>query len=241
MNQDSKAIIYQAENGAIELKGDIANETVWASQKQLSQVFEVDVRTVNEHIKNIFSTGELDADPTIRKFRIVQKEGSREVSRSVDHYNLDMIISVGYRVNSKTATKFRKWATKALNQHITQGFTINPLRIEKNLDSFLQAVDKVRSIAFSNSGNSLTGADDVLSLVKSFAYTWFSLESFDEDNLSKTGLTRKDIQLEVDALYEAVAQFKTCLINTLIVFKINPIELIFNSCFSRRNIFLFVK
>ena len=87
----------------------------------------------------------------------------------------------------------------------------------------------------------MTGADDVLFLVKSFAYTWFSLESFDEDNLSKTGLTRKDIQLEVDALYEAVAQFKTSLINTLIVFKINPIELIFNSCFSRRNIFLFVK
>jgi death-on-curing family protein len=206
---NNKLIVYQAESGEIELKGDASNETIWITQKQLSQVFEVDVRTINEHIKNIFSTSELDENPTIRNFRIVQKEGSREVSRDIEHYNLDMIISVGYRVNSKTATKFRKWATQTLKQHITQGFTIKASRIEKNYASFMQAVDEVKTLT---SNNTLLKTDDVLALIKSFAHTWFSLESFDEDKLPKGGLTKQDIQLESSALYKAVAQLKQDLI-----------------------------
>lgn len=101
-------VIYQAKNGAIELRGDFEHENIWATQAQISEAFGVDVRTVNEHIKNIYKTKELDDKATIRKFRIVQKEGKREIEREVMHYNLDMIISVGYRVNSKTATEFRK-------------------------------------------------------------------------------------------------------------------------------------
>jgi len=147
MSMNNKLIVYQADNGAIELKGDIANETVWITQKQLSQVFEVDVRTINEHIKNIFSTSELDEDPVIRKFRITASDGKQY---NTNHYNLDMIISVGYRVNSKTATKFRKWATKTLNQHISQGFTINPSRIEQNYANFMQAVDEVKTVLEKN-------------------------------------------------------------------------------------------
>jgi len=133
MNHDSKnnLIIYQAENGAIQLRSDATAETIWASQKQLAEVFNVDVRTINEHIKNIFSEDELEENLTIRKFRIVQKEGTKEVSRNISHYNLDMIISVGYRVNSKVATKFRRWATQTLKQHITQGYTINQKMLDE--------------------------------------------------------------------------------------------------------------
>jgi len=140
-------IVYQTDDGAIGLKADAEQETVWATQKQLAEVFGVDVRTINEHIKNIFKTAELEEDSVIRKFRITAADGKMY---NTNHYNLDMIISVGYRVNSKTATKFRKWATQTLKQHITQGYTINPHRITKNYESFLHAVEEVKALAKDN-------------------------------------------------------------------------------------------
>jgi len=210
VNQENELVVYQTENGALELRTDLAEETVWVNQKQLSDVFGVDVRTISEHIKNIFKTNELEENSTIRNFRIVRKEGSRNVSRNIEHYNLDMIISVGYRVNSKTATKFRKWATQTLKQHITQGYTINPTRITQNYDAFMLAVDEMQQLS---SNKSLLETSDVLALIKSFAHTWFSLESYDEDKLPQTGLSHKDITLEASSLVKAVAQLKTTLIN----------------------------
>ncbi|XOU93862.1 MAG: virulence RhuM family protein [Candidatus Kerfeldbacteria bacterium] len=118
-------VIYQAKTGAIEFRGDFNLETIWASQKQIAEVFDVDVRTINEHLKNIYRTGELTDKATIRNFRIVQKEGKRYIERDVNLYNLDAIISVGYRVNSKHATQFRIWATKVLKQHMIDGYIIN--------------------------------------------------------------------------------------------------------------------
>src|SRR6266568_2712546 len=127
--QQNNMVIYQAKSGAIELRGDFDRDTIWASQAQIASAFGVDVRTVNEHIKNIYEADELKEGSTIRKFRIVQKQGNREVEREVNHYNLDLVLSVGYRVNSKTATKFRQWATKTLREHITRGYTLNRGRI----------------------------------------------------------------------------------------------------------------
>ena len=204
-NQPNEVMIYQAENGAIELKADAEQDTVWATQKQLAEVFGVNVRTVNEHIHNIFKTKELDKGSTIRKFRIVQIEGIRAIARQVDHYNLDMIISVGYRVNSKTATQFRKWATLTLKQHITQGYTINPVRVEKNLETFLHAVEEVKSLA---QNNAHLETNNVLALISAFAHTWFSLESYDEDTLPNRGLNHGVIVLEANSLYKAVAALK---------------------------------
>jgi len=209
VSEDNNLIIYQADDGAIALKADAEQETVWATQKQLAEVFGVDVRTINEHIKTIYKTDELDDVSTIRKFRIVRQEGKREVARNIDHYNLDMMISVGYRVNSKTATKFRKWATKTLRQHITQGYTINPRSIAQNYDTFLHAVEEVKALA---KDNRQLQTDDVLALVKAFAHTWFSLESYDEDNLPTQGCNRSGIQLEASELYKAVAVLKKNLI-----------------------------
>ena len=120
MNTEDKLVIYQAADGAIELPVDAKLETIWASQRQIAEVFGVNVRTVNEHLGNIFDTEELDRGSTVRKFRIVRIEGEREVEREIDHYNLDAIISVGYRVNSKNATAFRKWATKTLREDTGQ-------------------------------------------------------------------------------------------------------------------------
>ncbi|SHN90742.1 Putative DNA-binding protein in cluster with Type I restriction-modification system, partial [Bathymodiolus heckerae thiotrophic gill symbiont] len=205
----NKLIIYQADNGAIELKGDIENETAWASQKEMAEIFGVTTQNITIHLKQIFKDNELEEKATCKESLQVQKEGNRSVKRKIKEYNLDVMIAVGYRINSAIGTKFRKWATKTLKQHIIQGFTINPSRIEQNYTNFMQAVDEVKTLT---SNNTLLKTDDVLALIKSFAHTWFSLESFDEDKLPKGGLTKQDIQLESSALYEAVAQLKQGLI-----------------------------
>jgi len=208
MNHDSKnnLIIYQAENGAIQLRSDATAETIWASQKQLAEVFNVDVRTINEHIKNIFSEDELEENLTIRKFRIVQKEGTKEVSRNISHYNLDMIISVGYRVNSKVATKFRRWATQTLKQHITQGYTINQKMLDEKKDLYLQAINDIQKIA---SQGDLVSTNRVLDIIKSFSGTWFSLQSYDEGTTPNSGFTSSGLEIDIQELYADVASLKT--------------------------------
>ena len=113
----------------MELKVSVENETIWLTQKQLGELFNIEIHTINYHIKNIFKQKELIQNPTTRKIRIVQKEGNREVERDVEHYNLDMIISIGYRVNSITATKFRQWATSVLKNYIQNGYVINGEKI----------------------------------------------------------------------------------------------------------------
>jgi len=111
---EKSIIIYQPVEGQAGIDVRVESETVWLSQRQMGELFDVDVRTISEHLSNVFSSGELEKEATIRKFRIVRREGLRDVTRNVEHYNLDAIISVGYRVKSATATQFRIWATKRL-------------------------------------------------------------------------------------------------------------------------------
>ncbi|MDI6736516.1 MAG: RhuM family protein [bacterium] len=108
----------------------LEKETVWLTQKQMAELFNKGVSTINEHIKNIYKDGELEDMATIRNFRIVQKEGERKIERDVVFYNLDVIISVGYRVNSKQGTQFRIWATNVLKKHLVDGYTINEKRLK---------------------------------------------------------------------------------------------------------------
>ena len=132
MTEQNNFILYTDSNGAVKLNVFIEDETIWLSQKLMAELFEVDVRTISEHIQNIYKTQELDEMSTVRNFRIVQKEGTREVNREIAYYNLDMIIAVGYRVNSKIATQFRIWATQRLKEYILKGFTMDDERL-KNL------------------------------------------------------------------------------------------------------------
>lgn len=205
MKKDSRLIIYQAKSGAIELKGDLKTETIWATQKQLAQVFRVNIRTVSEHIKNIFKTKELKEISTVRKFRIVQTEGARQVSRKIDHYNLDMIIAVGYRINSKRATKFRQWATKTLKQHITQGYTINRHRIAGNYQTFLQTVEAVKKLVAKNSRLDISST---LDLIKAFASTWVSLKAYDQANLPTTGINKRQVKIAAKDLSRVLTKLK---------------------------------
>ncbi len=126
---EKEIVFYQTQSGALELKADVDTDTIWASQAQIAQAFGVTTENVIMHMKNIYATGELQKNRTTKKYLVVRLEGKRQVERQIDHYNLDMILSVGYRVNSKKATKFRQWATTTLKDHITKGFTINEVRI----------------------------------------------------------------------------------------------------------------
>ena len=131
-------VIYQAKDGAIELKGDLKKETIWATQAQMASVFGVNSQAITKHLKNIYKEAELNQKSTCSKMEQVQKEGGRNVNRSVEIYNLDAIISVGYRINSKIGTNFRRWATKTLREHIVKGYTINRKQIAKNYDKFFR-------------------------------------------------------------------------------------------------------
>lgn len=123
-------IIYQSEDGSGKLDVKLEDETVWLAQNQLVELFHSSKANVSEHIKNIFDEGELEEDSTVREFRTVRKEGNREVARTLKHYNLDMIISLGYRIQSKVATHFRRWATERLKEYIIKGFTMDDERLK---------------------------------------------------------------------------------------------------------------
>ncbi len=202
-------VIYQAKNGGIELRGDFGNETIWATQKQIAEVFGIERSVTTKHIKNIFKDKEVDKNSTSAIFAQVQKEGKREIKRQVEFYNLDIILAVGYRTNSAQAVKFRKWSNRILRQYIYQGYNMNPEIIGKNYDKFIKAVDDVKKLLPEN--NAVKTAD-ILELIKSFSGAWLSLESYDEDKFPIKGSTKKKVKIQADELYEAVAKFKKELI-----------------------------
>lgn len=146
--EQNQIVIYTGEDGQSRLEVKFQGETVWLTQAQLVDLFQSSKANISEHIKNIFLEGELDSDSTVRKFRTVQKEGNRDVMREVEHYNLDLIISLGYRVKSKIATQFRIWATQHLKEYITKGFTIDSEKL-KNLGGgnyWKELLDQIRDI-----------------------------------------------------------------------------------------------
>jgi hypothetical protein len=146
--EQNQIVIYTGEDGQSRLEVKFQGETVWLTQAQLVDLFQSSKANISEHIKNIFLEGELDSDSTVRKFRTVQKEGNRDVMREVKHYNLDLIISLGYRVKSKIATQFRIWATQHLKEYITKGFTIDSEKL-KNLGGgnyWKELLEQIRDI-----------------------------------------------------------------------------------------------
>ena len=147
---EGELILYRAANGAVKVEVLYQQQSFWLNQKKIAELFGVDLRTVNEHLQNIYHDGELQEKSTIRKFRIVQTEGKRRVSREIEFYNLDAIISVGYRVNSTQATQFRIWATQTLREFIIKGFVMDDERLKLNKrfgkDYFDELLDRIREI-----------------------------------------------------------------------------------------------
>ena len=201
----TNVVIYQAKNGQIEFRGDFERNTIWGSINQIGELFGVQKAAVSKHIKNIFNDKELDKKATVSILETVQMEGTRKVSRRIEYYNLDVILSVGYRVNSKQATQFRIWATRTLRRHLLEGYTINRKRIAENHGKFLQAVSDVKALLLT--GNAVK-AQDVLELVEAFAGTWFSLDAYDTQNFPKSGATKKEVSFTADELKQALHELK---------------------------------
>ena len=141
-------LIYQTDNGQTNIEVKIEDDTVWLTQQQMSELFQTSRTNVVEHIKHIYGEGELDEISTCRNFRQVRKEGNREVTRQIPHYNLDMIISLGYRIKSVIATRFRQWATKRLKEYMIKGFTIDDERLKGNGGGnyWKELLDRIRDI-----------------------------------------------------------------------------------------------
>lgn len=147
---ESNILLYSSDSGEVSVQVRYEDGTFWLTQKRMAELFSVDVRTVNEHLQNIFASSEMSEEGTIRKIRIVQMEGKRKVERNVTFYPLEAIIAVGYRVNSEQATHFRQWATKTLNTFITKGYVLDKKRLKQGEqfghDYFKELLEDIREI-----------------------------------------------------------------------------------------------
>jgi DNA ligase (NAD+) len=177
----SDVVIFKAKDGYVELKVNLSEETVWLTQKQLSDLFDKNVRTISEHINNIFKEGELDEDSVIRNFRITAADGK---SYDTKHYNLDVIISTGYRVHSRRGTEFRQWATSVLKEHLIKGYTLNKKRLaERGVKELQQSIELLQKTLTRNDLVNDIGSETI-QLIISYTKTWHLLLAYDEDELT---------------------------------------------------------
>ena len=147
MNEQNKIILYQDDNEITRVSVRFSDEDLWLAQGQLVEIYQTSKSNVSEHIKHIFEDGELTKEATVRKFRTVQIEGSRKVEREVEHYNLDMVIALGYRVQSQVATRFRRWATQRLHEYIQKGFAMDDERLKQGGNRyFRELLQRIRDI-----------------------------------------------------------------------------------------------
>ena len=172
--QPQSIVIYQAKSGAIELRGDFGAETIWATQAQIVELFDVDQSVVSRHIKNIFADAEIDPKSNMQKMHIANSD------KPIVYYSLAVILGVGYRTNSSRAVQFRIWSTKTLHQYITDGFVINKKRIASHYAEFQKAVEDMRHLL---PAGTVIDQGSILELVSAFADTWFSLDAYDKDTL----------------------------------------------------------
>jgi len=181
-------------------------ETVWATQTQIATIFDIERSVITKHVNNIIKTGELDENSVCAKIAQTAADGK---VYNVNMYNLDVILAVGYRVNSSRATVFRKWATKTLREYITKGFIINKLKIKSNYNQFLEAINDIKKLV---PGDSNIDSASVLELVTAFADTWLSLDAYDKGNLVLKGKTKKQVILTAEQLNKFLDEFKKELI-----------------------------
>ncbi len=204
----AEIVIYQWADGSLELKGDLDWETIWANRTQMAKIFGVLPQAISKHIKNIYQEWELTREATSSKMELVQEESWRLIKRKVDYYNLEIMISVWYRINSLTWTKFRQRATQTLKHHITQWFTINHKKIQHNYETFARVVEDIKRL----NADKILPADDVLELIRAFGKTWFSLDAFDKQGQFVSPQNISDIKIEAKKLYAALAVLKLELI-----------------------------
>ncbi len=186
MSTETKApiVIFEAADQAVEVRLDAARDTVWLTQEQMTAIFDVQKAAISKHLKNIYQDGELNREATVSKMETVRTEGKRQIARQIEHYNLDAIISVGYRVNSRRAVSFRQWATRILREHLTQGWTLNQQRFETNARELEAALALVRKAAQSPALDMQSGRG-LVDIVSRYAQTFLLLQRYDEGLLTE--------------------------------------------------------
>lgn len=204
--------IYTSQDGQVSLNVSLDSDTVWLNLEQMVKLFERDKSTISRHIRNIYQEQELDEISTVAKNATVQKEGKRFVKRQVDYYNLDVIISVGYRVKSQRGVQFRQWATQTLKQHLVQGYTLNQQRLQEKGIEFSQAI----ALLSRTLNNQTFISDDgkaVLDVVQEYARSWSLLQAYDEQSLQNIQTKQPNmLPLLFDDVLLAIAQLKQTLI-----------------------------
>ena len=207
--EQGELIVYKGDDGNITVDVHLQGDTAWLTQSLLAELFQTSIPNISMHIRNIYKEGELQSEATVKKFLTVRREGVRDVSRELDYFNLDIIISVGYRVKSSLATQFRIWATSVLKEHLVKGYTLNQQRLaEKGVTEARQALALLARTLESQNLISDEGRA-VLSIVGSYARTWQLLWQYDEDSLElpKQG-TGQEKALELDTTRQAIASLK---------------------------------
>jgi prophage maintenance system killer protein/transcriptional regulator CtsR len=190
----SEIKIYQVEDGQTEIEVKLHDETVWLSQKQMAELFDKDSDTIGLHLKNIYKSGELQEAATTEESSVVQSEGKRKVKRKIRIYNLDAIISVGYRVNSKRGTQFRIWANKVLKEYLVKGFSLNEKRLKSQTKRLLELQQTVKIIGSVLDQKRLTGdeGEALLKLITDYAYALDLLDQYDYQKLEIPESNRKE-------------------------------------------------
>ncbi|MHB1460650.1 MAG: RhuM family protein [Armatimonadota bacterium] len=200
-------VIYETDNGKSALEVRLDKDTVWLTQRQMASLFDKDTDTVGLHIRNIYNEGELEKDPTTEESSVVQSEGSRNVLRVVRLYNLDVIISVGYRVKSKRGTQFRQWATSVLRDHIIKGYSINQRRLSEQADHYRELQEAVRLIGevlFQQALNA-PQTKGLLQVIIDYAYALSVLDDYDHQQLGIRNTTQKaPFEITYDAARKAI-------------------------------------
>lgn len=208
MMNNSEIQIFTSKDGKTEIQVTLENETVWLNQYQLESLFQTNRTSINRHISNIYKTEELDKESTCAKFAQVQKEGNREIKRQIQYYNLDVIISVGYRVNSKRGTEFRIWANKILKEYLIKGFSINELRLKKQNEQLKELQKSVKLIGEAINQKVLSTDESIglLAIISDYAYALDILDQYDNNTLKITETTeKKSVQITYE---EAIGQIE---------------------------------
>lgn len=183
---DKQIQIFESQDGQAQLEVALEQDTVWLNQAQMSLLFDTSTDNIGLHLKNIYREGELEAMATTEDLSVVRQEGKRQVRRRVKHYNLDAIISVGYRVSSKRATQFRQWATRILKEHLVEGYTLNQRRLQERGIEFEQALNLL-SRTLSNQRLVSEAGEAVAEVISEYARSWSLLQGYDEQVLAEIG------------------------------------------------------
>jgi death-on-curing family protein len=216
MKGKGEIIIYQTEDGKSQLEVHLQNESIWLSQKMMAELFQKDSDTISLHLKNIYKEKELNENSTTELFSVVQEEGSRKIKRKIKFYNLDAVISVGYRINSKRGTQFRIWATQTLKDHLIKGYTINEKRLREQQERFKELNQTIEFLKTTIGSKQLSDKETqgLLEIIAAYTRSFILLNQFDSNSLQSHP---SDKQLTYEINYNeansAIQQLKNELIS----------------------------